>query len=45
VRHDQDHAAVAQLVEQRTFNPKVLGSNPSGGIDKWLENGSLGLDG
>ena len=24
-------AAVAQLVEQRTFNPKVLGSSPSGG--------------
>jgi hypothetical protein len=27
-------AAVAQLVEQRTFNPKVVGSNPTGGIRK-----------
>jgi hypothetical protein len=34
-RRVRDHhplAAVAQLVEQRTFNPKVLGSSPSGGI-------------
>jgi hypothetical protein len=22
-----------------TFNPKVVGSNPTGGIEKWLENG------
>jgi hypothetical protein len=25
-------AAVAQLAEQRTFNPKVVGSIPTGGI-------------
>jgi hypothetical protein len=32
-------AAVAQLVEQRTFNPKVVGSNPTGGIEKYLQKG------
>jgi hypothetical protein len=38
VMRDHGHpAAVAQLVEQRTFNPKVVGSNPTGGITKWLE--------
>jgi hypothetical protein len=26
------NAAVAQLAEQRTFNPKVVGSIPTGGI-------------
>jgi hypothetical protein len=26
-------AAVAQLVEQGTFNPKVVGSSPTGGIE------------
>jgi hypothetical protein len=25
-------AALAQLVEQRTFNPKAVGSTPTGGI-------------
>jgi hypothetical protein len=38
----RDHvmpAAVAQLVEQRTFNPKVVGSNPTGGIEKYLQKG------
>jgi hypothetical protein len=30
-------AAVAQLAEQRTFNPKVVGSIPTGGIKKWLQ--------
>ena len=25
-------ASIAQLVEQRTFNPRVAGSNPAGGI-------------
>ncbi len=29
---DHGRAAVAQLVEQRTFNPKVVGSSPTGGI-------------
>jgi hypothetical protein len=32
VRHHHSDAAVAQLVEQRTFNPTVAGSNPAGGI-------------
>ena len=27
-------AAVAQLAEQRTFNPKVVGSIPTGGMTK-----------
>lgn len=27
------HASIAQLVEQRTFNPWVVGSNPTGSID------------
>jgi hypothetical protein len=38
-RHVRDHAgpaAVAQLVEQRTFNPTVVGSSPTGGIEKEL---------
>ena len=30
-------AAVAQLAEQRTFNPKVVGSIPTGGIGIGLE--------
>jgi hypothetical protein len=30
-------AAVAQLAEQRTFNPKVVGSIPTGGIGERLE--------
>ncbi len=37
----RDHgpiAAVAQLAEQRTFNPKVVGSIPTGGIGKALQN-------
>jgi hypothetical protein len=29
-------AAVAQLVEQRTFNPTVVGSSPTGGTEKTL---------
>jgi hypothetical protein len=44
----RDHdvlAAVAQLVEQRTFNPKVLGSSPSGGISKGLQIAGFSLDG
>jgi integrase len=36
-------AAVAQLVEQRTFNPKVVGSSPTGGIGNILERGIFGL--
>jgi hypothetical protein len=32
VRDHGRHAAVAQLAEQRTFNPKVVGSIPTGGI-------------
>ncbi len=28
------HAAVAQLAEQRTFNPKRVGSSPTGGTAK-----------
>src|SRR5436190_138180 len=31
------NAAVAQLAEQRTFNPKVVGSIPTGGIGITLE--------
>ena len=27
-------ASIAQLVEQRTFNPWVVGSNPTGSIDR-----------
>jgi hypothetical protein len=38
VRDHEVPAAVAQLVEQRTFNPKVVGSNPTGGIMKALES-------
>ena len=30
-------AAVAQLVEQRTFNPTVAGSSPAGGTGKLLQ--------
>lgn len=26
------HASIAQLVEQRTFNPWVVGSNPTGSM-------------
>jgi hypothetical protein len=37
VRDHAGLAAVAQLVEQRTFNPKVLGSSPSGGIRVFLQ--------
>ena len=33
VRDHVVQAAVAQLVEQGTFNPKVVGSSPTGGID------------
>jgi hypothetical protein len=29
-------AAVAQLVEQGTFNPRVVGSSPTGGMMKYL---------
>jgi hypothetical protein len=36
VRHDAFLAAVAQLAEQRTFNPKVVGSIPTGGMEKGL---------
>jgi anti-anti-sigma factor len=37
---DHGSAAVAQLAEQRTFNPKVEGSIPSGGTGKsWTERG------
>jgi integrase len=43
VRDHEEPAAVAQLVEQRTFNPKVVGSNPTGGIRKWLVIGISGL--
>ena len=32
VRDHGVQAAVAQLVEQGTFNPKVVGSSPTGGI-------------
>ena len=31
LRDDERFAAVAQLAEQRTFNPKVVGSIPTGG--------------
>ena len=31
MRHDGARAAVAQLVEQGTFNPRVVGSSPTGG--------------
>src|SRR5581483_5207137 len=34
VRDHAQSAAVAQLAEQRTFNPKVVGSIPTGGIRK-----------
>lgn len=33
-------AAVAQLAEQRTFNPRVAGSNPAGGtVEGLLDEG------
>ncbi len=35
-------AAVAQLVEQRTFNPTVVGSSPTGGTQKWLVQAIFG---
>ena len=37
LRDHEGEAAVAQLAEQRTFNPKVVGSIPTGGMGKWLE--------
>ena len=37
VRDHGNDAAVAQLAEQRTFNPKVVGSIPTGGIDIALD--------
>jgi hypothetical protein len=36
VRDHAHLAAVAQLAEQRTFNPKVVGSIPTGGTEKVL---------
>jgi hypothetical protein len=45
VRDDGRHAAVAQLVEQRTFNPTVAGSSPAGGIEKRPYIGRFVLDG
>ncbi len=33
---NQAHAGIAQLVEQRTENPRVRGSNPRLGIEKTL---------
>jgi integrase len=38
-------AAVAQLVEQRTFNPTVVGSSPTGGTEKTLVERHFALDG
>ena len=35
---DGKFASVAQLVEQRTLNPLVLGSSPSGGTQQSGEN-------
>jgi hypothetical protein len=40
---DHGSAAVAQLAEQRTFNPKVVGSIPTGGIEKYLQIGGFWL--
>jgi len=39
------YAPLAQLVEQRTLNPQVLGSNPRGRTDVWaqLENSVISL--
>src|SRR5579875_2444475 len=36
-------AAVAQLVEQGTFNPKVVGSSPTGGIDRSIDRAGDGV--
>ena len=35
-------ASVAQLVEHRAFNPMVVGSSPTGGIDFLRASSSIG---
>ena len=37
MRKDKKNAEIAQLVEQRTENPRVRGSNPRLGIEKTLK--------
>ncbi|CCH96990.1 hypothetical protein MICAB_2830007 [Microcystis aeruginosa PCC 9717] len=37
LRKDKKNAEIAQLVEQRTENPRVRGSNPRLGIAKTIE--------
>ena len=35
------HAALAQMVEQGTFNPKGVGSNPTGGTNSVIQDSNI----